>query len=168
MYRSLVAVLVLALGASALAFGQPYRQRSERDRERSRAEPFIESLDLTDEQKTQMHELRFNQQKSQVQRESKVKLARIELRELMMADNPDRSAIEKKTKEISDLQYQAKLDMIDHLFKVRSILTPEQQEKFKGHMLRGGGGFRGHRPGMGRGWGDLEPEATPDFGSMEE
>ncbi len=170
MYRSLVAVLVLTLGASTLAFGQPYRERSERERERNRAQPLIESLDLTDEQQTQMHELRISQQKEQVGREAKVKLARIEMKELMMADDPDRSAIEQKTKEISDLQYQAKLDMIDHLFKVRSILTPEQREKFKGHMLRGAGGSRGGRSGMRRGWGDLqsEPEQMPDFGSMEE
>jgi Spy/CpxP family protein refolding chaperone len=172
MYRSLVAVLVLALGASTLAFGQPYRDRSERSRERMsrRMQPLIESLNLTDEQKTQMHQLRIDKQKQQVQRQSKTQLARIELQELLVADTPDRSAIEKKTKEISDLQHQAKLEMIDHLFKVRSILTPEQQKTFKDHMLRGAGGMQGRRHGMRRGWGDLqsEPESMPEFGLLEE
>ena len=62
------------------------------------------------------------------------------------------------------------MEMIDHLFKVRSVLTPEQRETFKGHMLRGLGGFEGRRPGMRRGWGDAkaEPEPTPEFGFLEE
>ena len=170
MNRSLVALLVLALGAGTLAYGQPNPQRGERERTRQRLEPLAERLNLSDEQKTQMHQIRIAHQKQQVQREAKVKLARIELKELMAADDPNRSAIEKKTKEISDLQYQAKLEMIDHLFKVRSILTPEQREIFKGHMLRGGRGGRGPRPGMRGCWGGcyIDPEPVPDLGFMDE
>jgi len=170
MYRSLVALLVLALGAGTLAFGQPYGDRPDRERLRKRVEPLVERLNLTDEQKTQMHQLRINHQKQQVKTQASVKLARIELRELMVADSPDRSAIEKKTKEISDIQYQAKLEMIDHLFKVRAILTPEQREIFKGQMLRGAGEFRGPRHGMRGGRGDLqcEPGAMPNLGFLEE
>jgi len=54
----------------------------------------------------------------------------------MSAEKLDRAAIENKTKEISDLQYQMKLTRIDHMFGLLKILTPEQQQEWKEHMGR--------------------------------
>ena len=53
------------------------------------------------------------------------------------AFNPeDLARIEKKMKEVSDLQYQEKLAWLDHTFAVRAILTPEQIGVWKKGMGR--------------------------------
>ena len=111
----------------------------------------MEHLKLTDQQKTDLHKLRADMERSMVKTQSAIHLARIDLRQLAAADKLDRGAIEKKVKEISELQQQAKSALIDHLFAVYAMLTPEQQKMFKEHMaqrLEGEMG-QGMGPGMG-------------------
>jgi Spy/CpxP family protein refolding chaperone len=90
----------------------------------------MDMLKLTDQQKTDLRALRSDLQKSMV------KLTRIDLREMVAVEKPDRPAIEKKVKDISALQTTAKLALVDHLFKVNAMLTPEQQKIFKQEMGR--------------------------------
>lgn len=112
-------------------------ERGERmDMMRERRGRMIEQLNLTDAQEVQMKKLRADHQKKQVALQAKVRIARIEMREMMDAAAPDRSAIEKKMKEVSDLQYQEKLAWLDHTFAVRAILTPEQIGVWKKGMGR--------------------------------
>lgn len=109
----------------------------------------MEALNLTDQQKVQMEKLRTELEKKQVAVQGKIAVLRVELKELFQAENPDRSAIEKKMKEVSDLQHQLKINGLDHLFAVKGILTPEQQKEWKKHMLAMGE----QRMGMGMGMG---------------
>jgi Spy/CpxP family protein refolding chaperone len=95
-------------------------------------------LNLTEQQETQMQKLRFDLEKKQTTVQSKIKLLRIDMKELIAAENPDRNAIEKKMKEVSDLQLQEKMNGLDHLFAVKAILTPEQQKIWKQHMKQMG------------------------------
>ena len=93
-----------------------------------------------------MAKLHLDLEKKTTQTNSKIQLARLDLKELFMADKPDKGAVEKQIKVISDLQHQQKLNHIDHLFAVRDILTPEQQKMWKEHaggMLMGADGPRG-------------------------
>ena len=107
----------------------------------------MEALNLTDQQKVQMEKLRTELEKKQVTVQGKIAVLRVELKELFQAENPDRNAIEKKMKEVSDLQHQLKVNGLDHLFAVKGILTPEQQKEWKKHMLAMGE----QRMGMGMG-----------------
>jgi Spy/CpxP family protein refolding chaperone len=103
---------------------------------------FLKTLNLTEQQQTQIAKLRLDMEKKQVAAQSKIRLARIELRELMQADAPDKAVVEKKLKEVSDAQHQMKQTMLDHLFAVRALLTSEQQKLWKQHManrMMGGG-----------------------------
>jgi Spy/CpxP family protein refolding chaperone len=102
----------------------------------------MKQLNLTDQQQSQMQKLRFDMQKKQVTLQGKVRLLRIELKELFVADDPDKNTIEKKTREISDLQHQEKVSSLDHLFAVKNILTPEQQKLWKKHMREVGPEFQ--------------------------
>ena len=109
-----------------------------------------EALKLSDEQAAKMKELRSDHMKSMTDNQASVKKAHIDLRGLMTADKPDRAAIKAKMKEIADLRLEGEYNRIDHMFTVRSMLTPEQQKIMKektGKMMRGneGRGFR--RPG---------------------
>jgi Spy/CpxP family protein refolding chaperone len=111
----------------------------------------MENLNLTDQQEQQMQKLRLEFAKARTQTAARITAARLDLAGVLMADAPDRAAIEKGLKGISDLQHQQKLNFVDHLFAVRAILTPEQQNLWKKHMaeaLRGDRGMRDGLPGM--------------------
>jgi Spy/CpxP family protein refolding chaperone len=108
-------------------------------------------LNLTEDQQAQIDKLRLELQKKQVTLRSKIDVARLEIKELFGAVSPDKAAIEKKMKEVSELQLQEKLNGLDHLFAVKAILTPEQQKLWKEHMKQGGPEMR-ERMGQRRGW----------------
>jgi len=96
--------------------------------------------------------VRASFEKKMIETQAKIRLVRVDLRELAGAEKPDRAAIEKKLGEISDLQLKEKLALVDHLFQAKGILTPEQQKKFREHMagrlLNEGGMPGGRRGGM--------------------
>jgi len=104
----------------------------------------MDKLKLTEQQQSDLRTVRADMQKAMVKIQSDIKIARIDLREMIAADKPDRPAIEKKVKDISALQTTAKLALVDHLFKVNAMLTPEQQKTFKQEMGRRLMEERGH------------------------
>jgi Spy/CpxP family protein refolding chaperone len=95
---------------------------------------FMKELQLTDQQKKEIGALRADMEKAMVKIHADIQSARIDLRELLMAEKPDRSAIEKKIKEISTFQNDGKMALVNHLFSVNAKLTPDQQKKFREHM----------------------------------
>ena len=168
MRSHLMGLTVLALAASTLAFGQQGAgQRMVIEKQVRGPERMDQLLNLTDEQEAKIKKLRTEMQKAQVQHRSKVQLARIDLRELMDAETPDRGAVEKKIREISDLQVKQRMAMFDHRAEVEKLLTPEQKKIWKEHqgegrrdvrqrMLRRMGGGQG--PGAGFGWTEAPDE----------
>jgi Spy/CpxP family protein refolding chaperone len=72
--------------------------------------------------------------KKQTELRSKIQLARLDMKEIYLSDKIDRSALEKLMKQVSDLQYQQKLNFVDFWFSVNSMLTPEQQKVWKEHV----------------------------------
>jgi Spy/CpxP family protein refolding chaperone len=98
-------------------------------------------LNLTPEQKTQIEKLRIEMQQKNIPLESKIRLARLEIEQVMLSEKPDKAKIAKQMKEISDLQLQVKLNALDHRFAVRGLLTPEQLKSWQEG--------RGHGFGMG-------------------
>jgi Spy/CpxP family protein refolding chaperone len=144
--RTTILALPIFFLVATMAFGQPgERQRGQRpDGPRGQRASFVKDLQLTDAQEGQFKKLQLDHQRKQTQTESKITLARLDLRELFQADKPDRGAIEKGMRAVSDLQFQAKTNHLDHWFAVYNILTPEQQVTWKEHFE--GRGFDGTRP----------------------
>ena len=120
------------------------------------AEPAFEEdgLSLTDEQKEKMRALRQEFRKERVRARADLRVQRMELTELMRAENPDRAAIARKLKENSEARNTQALATFDHRQAMRSILTPEQQDKIKemrkGRRGRRGIGRQGRRGRRGR------------------
>ncbi len=112
--------------------GQGMRQRVMQFRERA-----ADKLNLTDDQKKQMEKLRLDLQKKNIPLQSQIRLARLDIREQMMADKPDRAKIEKLMRQVSDLQLQVKVNGLDHMLAVRNLLTPEQLKNW--HEMGPGG-----------------------------
>jgi Spy/CpxP family protein refolding chaperone len=90
-----------------------------------------DKLNLTDDQKKEFAKLRIEMQRKNTPVQSQIRLARLEIQQAMLAEKPDRGKIEKSMREISDLQLQIKLNRLDHMFAMKSVLTPEQQKLWK-------------------------------------
>ena len=143
--KKLVAVLFMA-AMTTIAFAQPEPGMGmgkgpgpgDGARPMRGRQELMAKLKLTDDQQAQMEKMRFDVQKKQTALQAKIRIARLEMQELFGAANPDKAAIEKKMKEVSELQYQEKLNGLDHLFSVKAILNPEQQKIWKDHIKQAG------------------------------
>lgn len=120
-------------------------------------EPLIERLKLTDRQKKQFEQMRIDMQKQLVGIRSKMQLARLDMRQLVIAENPDKAAIEKKMNEMIQLLSQMGSVRLNHWFEVNKMLNPDQQKVWKEvlkHPFRERvRAFVGRR--MMRGWGPM-------------
>ena len=96
--------------------------------------PFITKLKLTEDQEKQVKKLRLELEKKQTNAQAKVRTANIELKELFAADNLDKTAIEKKIKEIAELKTKLHLNRLDHWFAFNKILKPEQQKIWRDRL----------------------------------
>lgn len=138
--------LLNALMCSLFLFTFAFGQRMERPNAGPWNGRLLEKLNLTDAQKQDFQKLNTDFAKQRVEQQSKIKLAAIDLRSLMKADSPDKAAIEKQIRAISDLQAGNRMLRVDHWFAVNKILNPDQQKIWKellDHPLRTG--FRGGR-----------------------
>jgi Spy/CpxP family protein refolding chaperone len=88
-------------------------------------------LNLTDEQKKDVEKIHFDAEKQTIAQNAKEETARIELQQLLKADAPDKSAIEKKISDIADLGVQKHMIKINSWFAVNKLLNPEQQKTWK-------------------------------------
>ena len=104
--------------------------------------------------------------KTEIRNRADLQVKRIDLRDLLSADKPDRAAIDSKLQDISTSQLAMEKAAVGHQLDMREALTPAQREKLRQWMMqrrdrergaeRGeGGGQRGprggNRPGGARG-----------------
>jgi Spy/CpxP family protein refolding chaperone len=152
-----ILIPLLLISAMAAVHAQPGRHAEAGTRGPGNGR-MIERLQLNDEQQTAIGRLRSEHQKQQIALRAKIATARVEFRELMQADKPDKSAVIAKQDEITRLQGQMKTAMTQFWFDVNAKLTPEQQKMWKQMPRRGmmadndqGPRHRGfHRGGMMR------------------
>lgn len=111
------------------------------------------ALGLSDEQVARLHGIGVEAEKGSVQNRADMQLRRIELRELMRADNPNHDAIMQKLDEVNALQGKMAKQRVETMLSAKSVLTADQQKKLKTFMEnRGaGGGPEGQRMMPGRG-----------------
>jgi len=88
-----------------------------------------EELGLSAEQIKTIESIGMEQRKSAVKRKSDIEIFRIELAELFRKEPPDFKAAKEKAKQISDVQLEMKISMIDSREKIYNVLTKEQREK---------------------------------------
>ncbi|MGA3243435.1 MAG: periplasmic heavy metal sensor [Bacteroidota bacterium] len=118
-------LLLLALSVS---LAQDRTNPPDRSNIRARV---LRELKLTDDQQKSIESLRFDMRKKAVDQQAKLKTAQLELAELFKADQPNQPAIQKKVGELSQLQSQQRLLLVDHWFAVNKLLTPDQQKIWK-------------------------------------
>ncbi len=136
-----------------------------------------ERLGISSEQATKIRQQELEFRKAQIRNRADHEVKRLELAELLAAEKPDRTQIDRKLREISDTRFAGEKSRIDHHLAMREALTPEQREKLKqmfsemrrqhgergfGHF--GTGGPEGMKPRGPRGTrppGEPQPPAAP-------
>ncbi|MGD1044544.1 MAG: Spy/CpxP family protein refolding chaperone [Bacteroidota bacterium] len=120
---AVVIATVLMLFGTQLLYSQPDNAKQ--------IHKFMGKLNLTDEQKKDVEKIHFDAEKQTIAQKAKEETARVELRQLLKADAPDKSAIEKKMNDIADLRVQMHMIKINSWFAVNKLLNPEQQKTWK-------------------------------------
>ena len=98
-------------------------------------ERFDKAMDLTAEQK---EKIKIIVQKGGEERfyiVNDLKIKKIELEKLVFNSKPVKADIEKKLKEISDLEYRLRLLKLNAEFDILALLNDEQQFKYKRFLL---------------------------------
>lgn len=108
-------------------------------------------LGLTEQQSERLRQILVEAQKARLRTRSDLGVRGIELREMLRAEQPDRSAVLKKVQEISDLRAQAMRQNVETLLAAREVLTPEQRQKLRAFIeqRRAERGWRGERRPFG-------------------
>jgi Spy/CpxP family protein refolding chaperone len=116
----------------------------------------MKEVGLSDQQIKQIEEIHFDAEREKIDIEHDIKNARLDLKQLLAADKPNKSKIFDQLKRISDIELKMKYNRVGTMLKVRSLMKKEQWEKLellrakhkKGRMGRGKHGKR-HGPGQG-------------------
>ena len=143
------------------------RERGEFGLARILKDPVIrEKLGITAEQAGAIRKQESDFRKAEIRDRADLEVKRVDLRDLMEADKPDRAAIDSKLQEISNARLALEKSAIHYRLAMREAITPEQRQKLHELMSErwrheGGPG----RPGGQRGEGHKAqhaPAPAPD------
>src|SRR5262245_55291300 len=110
-------------------------------------------LNLTDDQRTKLADIRDRQARAAIPIRSDIEIAGLDMRKLMRADKPDQKAIDAQIDKMSGLLARLQKSRFASMLEARAVLTPAQQKILResrpgmGHGMRHGRGMHG----MGRG-----------------
>ncbi|MBX7151857.1 periplasmic heavy metal sensor [bacterium] len=88
-----------------------------------------DDVNLTKEQRDKIKKIHSELQKLNIPIKSQIELKRIDLKELVDSDSPNKDQIAAKVKEIESLKTQIKINRINARIDTRNILTKEQRDK---------------------------------------
>jgi len=94
-----------------------------------RMEGFIKSLNLSEEQVTEINKTLLDFQKDTVELRNSIQIRELEVKALLLEPQTELIKIRAKLQEIADLQVELKVKTIEKYLEVKDLLTPEQQAK---------------------------------------
>lgn len=94
-----------------------------------RMEGFIKSLNLSEEQITEINKTLLDFQKDTVELRNSIQIRKLEVKALLLEPQTELVKIRAKLEEIADLQVELKVKTIEKYLEVKDLLTPEQQAK---------------------------------------
>ena len=109
-------------------------------------------LGLSDDQAGKLRKLRGDYLKSTILQTANVRVAELELNDLLDESKLSKAKIEKKVKEMESIRAELTLTRVRFLLKAADFMTPEQFDKFRAMTVRrmsaagahGPTGFKGH------------------------
>lgn len=132
----LTLILIIGLIATTLALAQPRMDRPERGPAdgphlKMLLGPLGEEIGLTDAQRQELQDTGFATQKELIHLHAQVKIAELELRQMMDSDTPDENAVYRKIDEIGALKTDIRKKQMGLRLTVQSVLTDEQVDQLK-------------------------------------
>jgi len=125
----MVALSIMIFATAVFAQGQPMWR--------------MEGLNLNDEQKAKMAELRVKNQIEMVELRAEVKKLHLMIKQELMKPEPSKKQILALVDKINAVKEKIATKRVEHLFKVKSILTPEQWKVFVSRFHLCGDGMHG-------------------------
>jgi len=99
--------------------------------------PFMgmfKKLGLDKKQMAAVREIHLNTMKDVIKKKADIKIAKIELMEILSKDPVDMTAAESAVKKIEGLKTEMKMTLIKSMVEIKSNLNAEQKEKFSSMM----------------------------------
>lgn len=124
---------------------------------------YMENLNLDQNQRAGIWKIKTDLMKNMIRKKADLKIARLELRELLHADKIDMNKVEAKVKEMEGLRSSMFLSRIEATEKIKSKLTSEQMKKLKDMMHSR---MRCFMAGDDMMSGDMSDEGMMDEGAM--
>jgi Spy/CpxP family protein refolding chaperone len=90
-----------------------------------------QQLGITDAQAAKIRQQESDFRKAEIRNRADLQIKRMDLNDLLSADKPDRSAIDKKLQEVGAAQLSLEKSAIDFRLTMREALTPEQRQKLQ-------------------------------------
>ncbi|MBL7135487.1 MAG: Spy/CpxP family protein refolding chaperone [Candidatus Marinimicrobia bacterium] len=159
--KKYLTILLAVVVIPGLLFSGP--QKMMKKEVKSMHSPDLEiQLKLTDAQKDQMHKLKVENQKKNIPLVAKLKLARIELEEIIQSDASQKK-IDEAVKKVNGIRSKLFSQRIKHRIDMAKVLTKEQKSilkdcKFRHHFKRFGKSLKRHG-----GHGMFGQEFLPEF-----
>ncbi len=88
-------------------------------------------LGIADAQAAKIRQQTTDFQVSQIRSRADLQVDELQLRNLLAAQNPDRTAIDQKLDQIGAAQIAQRKQQVDYMLAMRDALTPEQRQKLK-------------------------------------
>ena len=92
---------------------------------------FREGLGITSEQAARIEVQQSAFQKAMIRGRAEAHVKRLEFRELLAAEKPDRALIGQKLSQLNEAQFAVQKLMLENRLAMREIFTPGQQEKLR-------------------------------------
>ena len=123
-----------------------------------------QKVGVTPEQVAKIRQQESTFRKAEIRQRADLQVKRVDLRDLLAADKPDRAAIDAKLQDISTSQLALEKSRVNFRLDMRAALTADQREKLRQATRdrwqgRGRGGHRG--PAADNGMGPDEPGFGP-------
>lgn len=115
----------------------------------------LRNLSLDEKQKEVIKEIRSKAEKDTIRKRADIKVAGVELRDILHKDPVDMKAAEAKLKQLESLRTDLKLAHIKTREEIKAQLTPDQRKKLiedfgkQKRWERGGKGMHKHEEGRG-------------------
>ncbi len=90
-----------------------------------------QQVGITDEQAATIRKQEADFRKTEIRNRADLEVQRIDLKGLLAAEKPDRTAINAKLQEISTAQLSLQKSAIDYRLTMRDAITPAQREKLR-------------------------------------
>jgi Spy/CpxP family protein refolding chaperone len=124
----LFAILIAGCFGFSIAQEHPQRPPMEKAMGHMGKPNIFAKLNLTDEQKSQLKDLRFETTRREIDLRSKLALSKLELGRLVSSDDPDKDAIQKKMNDVAANKTAVDVNKLNGWFEANKLLTPEQQK----------------------------------------